>query len=438
MLFDLELEEQLAAALIRSEAAHALDAHITGELFSNDLFRALAELSKRYWSRYRELLEWPVVRAYLRQLGEDENTIQLYEQQWQRLQQVEITNNAQFLVDTLTTYAQSRRIDQAFTQARDLFDRGRHEEAQKIIYQEASRVMLERNAAGVERGEFYEDFQERLDRVLQLREHPELRRGMRTGINLIDTHAGGTWPKDFNVVFGESSAGKSMLLGEIARTCYLDGYKVLVITIEMGKGQWQRRADARISQVPYNQFKFGSLTEEEEARWKRVLEQVKECYEKGARLFITYTPYCTPETVRAEIEYYISQGHKPDLLIVDQLNIMTCEATAYSESQQLGILAKQLKAIAGQYELSVWSAAQKKTTSYRKGKMDLDDMGYSMQIIHNADVVLGMTYFPDIKELELALLKQRDGIAFITERVIPDFTYAAIDSSSLFFLGEEP
>jgi len=430
---DPKLEQKYVAALIQLDKIYALGDRLSEDLVYNEMLKEVTRLALSYHGNYGERIVWDVVAAYLTQQNRT-NEVDMFQELWQNLENLPVLVEPGFVVDTLHTYKHSRQITDAYEAAQELFAQGHFQDAQEMIYEASIKINDERHSEGVDRGEFLADVAEREEHIQHMIEHPEDYQGVPTGINVVDQHTGGTWPGEFCVVFGESSAGKSMALSEIARTGYVTGNVVLVITIEMKKMQWERRLDARTSQVRTDQFKLATLTAEEYAQWKKTLEHLsKEVSPKGGRLFVSFIPYCSPDTVASEIDNCIVQGFKPRIVIVDYLNMMTqgSRSQAYNESQQLGNISRGLKAVAGRFNVGLWTAAQKKTTSYRKGEMDLDDMGYSMQVVHVADTVLGMTYYPDTKELDTALLKQRDGRAFVTEKVLPDYTRATLDTSRL-------
>lgn len=420
MIGSVELERQLLAALLQTpEIIPEVEERVFTNVVLHDLFICI----KRYYTIKGKT---PDSKTLGLLLGSFVENTKAHLEVFERVKEEEAAD-PEIILKHLRELADGRKLFDAVSQAARLLGTEQVQEA-KTLLKEALLELQEGETREVDRGEYVEDFETRWQNVIDRKEHPEKYKGILTGIPLIDKHCFGLWPGELGVISGESSAGKSFLLLEIAKTAFLADKKVLTITIEMGKEAWERRLDGRLTKIPITFFKVGELSEEQMKRWRETVDEVKrKHYENGARLWIVYMPHCTPDAIEAEVARRIQEGL--DLLVVDYLNMVTWPRRAWSEQQELGEIAKALHGIAGKYKIPVWTAAQKKTTEYRKANMDLTSVGYSAKIIHVADVVVGMTYTPETGELLVYLLKQRDGVAFVKETYIPDFSIGLFDKS---------
>jgi replicative DNA helicase len=84
-------------------------------------------------------------------------------------------------------------------------------------------------------------------------------------------------------------------------------------------------------------------------------------------------------------------GFKPDVIVVD--HIQNCKptgsATGLNLYQSYGLVAKELRQLAQEMDIPVWSAAQANRQG-QNGRLDLTNIGDSLQIVQDADTVLMM------------------------------------------------
>ncbi len=410
------LEKRLAAKLLQNPQALA---EIGIPKLENGVLSDILRAAEIFYKQYRK----PITNFALEALI-DEEAKEAVLRVFEELKTIQVEEDLEFLLEQQRKEELRREI-LAIAERLLLSARANSvEEAREFLLTAVSKLTDGKNR--LVKGEFIEDFEERLKLLHEKREHPERFKGIPTGIPLLDKYVGGSFGGDLGVVFGESSAGKSFFLLEIAYNAYLAGKRVLVLTLEMAKEQWERRLDARISGIPGRLFKFGQLNEEQERVWKAKISEVRRMYDRGARLFIVYSPRCTPQELQAEMEKLAHAGHEIDVVVVDYINMMGWKGSYFSQQQMLADIAEELKNIALIYNIPVWTAAQKKSTEYRKRDPDLNAVGYSTAIIQIADVVVALTYFPDVGRLEATLLKQRDGIAYIKEEYTPNYVISLI------------
>jgi replicative DNA helicase len=250
--------------------------------------------------------------------------------------------------------------------------------------------------------------------MLDMQVHPEKYRGILTGVDGLDRLTGGLWNGELGFVFGKSGVGKSFLLLEFAFQAYRSGYTVLVIPIEMPLWQWERRFDSRISHVAYEHFKLGTLTPAEMDQWEKRIKIMEERYSsKGGDIFISHIPMgCTLGAVRVELEKLIQQGRPAQLLIIDYADLMSPPRQLYSEQGELTAIFRDLKGIAGAYNIPIWTATQARKEAYKSSYLSMEDVGYAMGKVHVSDLVVGIARSDESAltgRMFLSISKYRDG-----------------------------
>ena len=354
---------------------------------------------------------------------------------FKQLERTRVNSPLAFLYHNLVNFARARdmltNIERSLNQLSD----GDLENALSSYQDSALSLQSTDPTVKVIRGEFLADLQQRKAVIEDKKLHPEKYKGIYTGIDELDAATGGLWKGELGFAFGRTGVGKSFFLLEVALTAYKDLHKVLVLTIEMPKEQWQRRLDSRTSHVAYKQFKEGTLSHEEEIQWDRMMGKLSSYAEKGARLWTNHIPLgCTLGGIRAELEYYKHIGEPVDLLVVDYGDLIQPPGQLWSEQAALTAIFRELKGFASIYDIPVWTASQAKQGTYRNSKMQVEDVFGAAGKAQISDLVLGISCTDEDKlqgRMFLHVTKGRDLEDIKPIMVRPRFDIAMIDARGL-------
>jgi replicative DNA helicase len=109
-----------------------------------------------------------------------------------------------------------------------------------------------------------------------------------------------------------------------------------------------------------------------------------------------------------------AQGWRPDLIIVDYLDLLK-PLTSYSdEYADLGAIAVALRGLAGELGVPVWTATQANRMGMVADVIDLEHVGDSVKKVQVADVVLALCSKPEERNANLLRIfgaKNRNGPA---------------------------
>lgn len=198
--------------------------------------------------------------------------------------------------------------------------------------------------------------------------NPELNCGIKTGYSYYDWATGGINESELHLVAGETGAGKSQFLNNIAAQVWLQqntvltppdqftkGYNVLYFSLEMPYEDCFRRTMSRLSDVPIFGLRDATLNKNE-------LDTVN-----LTANFIQKYPYefeivdIPRNTTIEQIEshYLEAQSKFPvDLVVVDYMGIMECNTPMDSDWLKLGEIAASLHSFARFYKTRVMTAVQ--------------------------------------------------------------------------------
>jgi replicative DNA helicase len=127
---------------------------------------------------------------------------------------------------------------------------------------------------------FVEDFNHK-------KNNPNAETGLKTYYNFIDIAVNGFKPADFMIIIGESGFGKSLLLQNIAISCWLqaqsidkvnsqNGKNIIYFSLEMPLKNCAARMISRLSNVKSREIENASLSKEEFTKVKKTLDFIKD------------------------------------------------------------------------------------------------------------------------------------------------------------------
>lgn len=231
--------------------------------------------------------------------------------------------------------------------------------------------------------------------------------GIPFGFPSLDEWTGGIQPHEFVTISGFSGLGKSTLLMVTAFNAWVQGYTPLYISLEMEAGAILRKFDAMASSLDYKKLKQLKLPDDQLANWRQKAQEIAETAHDIP--VIDSIRHCTPDHIFAE-----TVRHKPDLVIVDYLSLMKSaspQGRGAAMWQTVTEITQDLKQNARTLKIPIIAAAQTNRSGGKDGA-ELDNIGYSMSVVQDSDVVIGLYASDEMKEareMEIRLRKNRDG-----------------------------
>jgi len=233
------------------------------------------------------------------------------------------------------------------------------------------------------------------------------RRSMRqepipTGISYLDTLlSGGICPGEFGVISAQTSGCKSTLLLNFAWGAVMGGKRVLVITLEDSQDTVFMRFDSLFSHQEFILFRRDpsrSATLKKKVAKHKDLLYVKD-YSSGV---------CTPSKIRG----VLSGMENIDLVIVDYLDELGSGTGRKDRWQEVEDGARQLKAMAHELMIPLWTATQTSAASYGKEFAGLQDIYGGKGKAHIAHIVLTVVQTDEERlanRLRILISKQKAG-----------------------------
>jgi replicative DNA helicase len=231
--------------------------------------------------------------------------------------------------------------------------------------------------------------------------------GIAFGFPTLDSWTGGMQPHEMVTVAAFSGVGKSTLMWQIAFNIFMQGKTPLIISLEMESSALLRRFDAMAANLSFSKMKNMELDPSDLEAWRSKAAEVRDSV--ASIPVISTIRHCTPDHVFAE-----AVRHAPDVVLVDYVSLMRSNRPSRSVSMWQGLteVTQDLKQNARTLGIPHIVAAQLN----RSGKADasLENMGYSLSIVQDSDIILMLKQDDDMKalsppEMELILSKNREG-----------------------------
>lgn len=197
--------------------------------------------------------------------------------------------------------------------------------------------------------------------------------------NLMD---GGLGKGELGVVVAPAGIGKSYLLVNLGAAALKAGYNVLHYTLELNEAYVGLRYDSVLTGISNQELKYN-------------VEEIKSTLEElPGNLIIKYYPTkgATINTIRSHVEKYKILGKKPDLIILDYADLLRGSNSKGRELRhELGNIYEELRGIAGELELPVWTASQANRSALNEDVIQADKIAESYSKIMTADFVMSLS-----------------------------------------------
>lgn len=232
------------------------------------------------------------------------------------------------------------------------------------------------------------DFFERSADRKALRE--QLSKGMKktgvpTGFDDIDRHLyhGGWGRGEVTVPMAPAKRGKTAFcLQSAAFSAVKHGTKVLLISLEVNETIMQDRLDACLASIEMN-----DLVDQRD----QVDAEIAKLAKGPGRIFVEARPANSFSTDQVDslIESYINDGIALDMVVVDYIGILRL-STPDDRFVGLGTATKELRRIAGKYNIAILAPAQTNRDALAKSIAGMDSIGESFQVVQDCDLLLSI------------------------------------------------
>ena len=220
---------------------------------------------------------------------------------------------------------------------------------------------------------------------------------------------GGVAKKTLNIIMGGTGGFKTGTLCHFASSYIRQGYNVLYITLEMAEERIAERIDCNILDVDMDSLK--------DMPRKMFVDRIDKAKKKvPGKLIVKEYPTASAHAGHFRFlmkELIIKKGFKPDIVIIDYLNICTSSRIkGGSENSYLLVknIAEEIRGLGVEMDVPIWSATQTNRGGFGSTDVELTDTSESWGLPATADlflVVIGNEELDKLGQLMFKQLKNR-------------------------------
>jgi len=307
----------------------------------------------------------------------------------------------EWLLDTTEKWCQDRAIYNAIMESITIID-GKHDSLTKNalpdLLQKALGVAFDTNVGhdyvenAEQRFEFYHKEEDRIPFDLEY-------------FNKITK--GGVPSKTLNICLAGTGVGKSLFMCHLAASALSEGRNVLYISLEMAEERIAERIDANLLNVPIDQLE--NLSKD------MFTEKVAKLARKtNGKLIIKEYPTGSAHAghFRALLnELKLKKQFEPDVIFIDYLNIcassrMKGMGGAINSYNYVKAIAEELRGLAVEYDVPLWSATQTTRSGYSNSDVGLEDTSESFGLPATADLMFALISTEELEGLGQIMVKQ--------------------------------
>lgn len=281
------------------------------------------------------------------------------------------SDDLDFVKEKVLDFCKNQCIKRAILDSVDLLRVGEYDNIKKAI----DGAMK----AGADRNIGYEFMQ-----GIQARYTENVRQTNPTCWPLINDLAGGGFGKGELILFvAPPGIGKSTAMMNIGAHAVQKGLSVVHYTMELSEQYTAQRYDAIITGIATQNLKY-HIDEVEEELKKRVT----------GKLTIKYYPTKTASvtTLKSHLDQMILLGNKPDMVVVDYADLLRGSSKSREKlHEDLEIIYEELRGLAGEYEIPVFSASQSNRSSADSDIVTGDQIASSFAKIMVADFIISLS-----------------------------------------------
>ena len=340
---------------------------IRAEYFESDANSWLLDIILTHFREYKTPPSKDVLKVKITEIENDILKATILEQLKDVFRYME-SDDLTFVKDEILKFCKNQEIKQAIMDSVSLLKHGNFDEIKSKI-DSAMKAGADTNI-GLE---YVTDVAARYNEAA--------RHTITTGWDVIDDLMdGGLAPGELGVVMAPAGIGKSWLLINIGANAVKDGKTVIHYTLELNENYVGQRYDSVFTGIPAQNLK--NYREDIESKMLTL---------KGD-LIVKYFPTKSVGVMglKAHIEKTIMLGKKPDLVIVDYGDLLKVNIKK-DKHEALEDLYEELRGMAGEYEIPVWTASQAGRSALEEDIIEADKIASSYGKVMVADFLMSLS-----------------------------------------------
>lgn len=323
---------------------------IQSEYFESEIHQLIYETSLDYFRKFHKLPNDDVIVEQLTTKANAKNiSLSEIRDELDEIAALDETyrDNPDYYLDITESFAKRESLKDAIRDSIELIEQERLEEVEDIV---RKALLVSRH---VDIGKEY--FSTMVDRYKNrddgnVIKYPTVLKSITANLE------GGNSPKELCYVVAPPGVGKSLYLVNQAVTTMMQNKKALYISLEMSEEKVAARFDSVISRIPSVDLKGPTAA----VGLKQTLGKFKKHFPESGLIIKEFpTGAANVQTIRTLL-YNLKnmENFEPDVIFVDYLELLRPVRTIDSEYAAQQRIAEELRGLAVEHEVLVWTATQ--------------------------------------------------------------------------------
>ncbi len=292
--------------------------------------------------------------------------------------------NYEWLMDDFEKFSRHKSLERAILKSADLLEKGDYGPVEKII-KDALQTSLNKDMGT----DYFENPRGRLESLKNSNGQ------ISTGWPSVDKKLYGGFNRgELNIFAAGSGGGKSLFLANLGVNWAMAGLNVVYLTFELSENLVAMRLDSMVTGITTREI-FRSIDEVE--------LKVKMAGKRSGSIQIKYMPSgknCND--IRAFLkEYQVKKGQKPDVLLIDYLDLMMPLSVKVSPSDLFvkdKYVSEEIRNLAMETQCITVTASQLNRAAVEEIEFDHSHISGGLSKIQTADNVIGIFTSRAMKE----------------------------------------
>ena len=389
---------------------------ISEEYFENQAQKWAIKEVLNYYDKYHTTPSLDILKVELQKV--DNEVLQISIKEQLKLAFVTSDDDLEYVQEEFTNFCKNQQLKKALMSSVDLLKAGDFDGI-RFIVDNALKAGQDKNIGH----EYAKDIESRYrENSREIVPTPWPR------IN--DLLQGGLGNGDFGLIFGNPGGGKSWSLVSLGGHAVKMGYTVLHYTLELGEDYVGKRYDAFFTKIPVNKV---------DSHKDKIAELIPQL--PGKLIIKEYpTGKASISTIESHIAKATSMGTKPDLVIIDYVDLLASRKTNRERKDEIDDIYTSTKGLARELDIPIWSVSQVNRAGANDNVIQGDKAAGSYDKIMITDFCMSLSRKKEDKVNNTGrfhLMKNRYGMDGLTFAVEADTSIGHFTIKDEYFEGDE-
>jgi len=357
----------LSSLLTHKEFLVNINDVLSEEYFDNSAQKWIISEIIKYYNKYHTTPSMEVLKTEVKKL--DNEVLQLAIKEQLREAYIASEDDLVYVEEEFSNFCKNQQLKKALMTSVELLKAGDYDSIRHLV-DSALKAGGDKNI-GLE-----------YNKDTETRYIEEFRNPIPTPWDLFNNiFQGGLGDGDFGLIFGNPGGGKSWALIALGGHAVRLGYNVVHYTLELSENYVGKRYDAFFTGIPVN------LIHDYKDKVQDTIQQLE-----GNLIIKEYSPgKASISTIEAHIKKTIDQGIKPDLIIIDYVDLLRSKRSKGDRKEEIDDIYISTKGLARELKTPVWSVSQVNRAGAKDDIIEGDKAAGSYDKIMITDVAISLS-----------------------------------------------